>query len=84
MARSSVALFLASVALAAGLVGCGQAGESDNGVREEGDERPGMMAPGDSGRDAEGGEGGEGGEADEGGEGGEGEEGREGGEGGEG
>ena len=59
MARSSLALFLASASLIAALGGCGGEGSEEKRGRPDDSGRPGVSAP----LQGEGGEGGEGGEA---------------------
>ena len=91
MARSSLALFLATAGLVAGSFGCGRRAERFEGgeAGESGEGRPELTSPSGAplprdNRAGEGGEAGEAGEGGEGGENGEGGEGWEGGEGGEG
>ncbi len=61
--RTSIALFLATAGLGAGLVGCSGSGESGGDDKPPaGMEQPAAPAAGDSKGDSEGGEGGEGGE----------------------
>lgn len=70
MARSSIALFLATTGLITATMGCGQAPGSkefeggENGVSTPAQDRqaPGAKDGGDKDEDGEGGEGGEGGE----------------------
>lgn len=73
MARSSIALFLATAGLVAGTVGCGGAPETKEGGEDNGAKME-KTVPGaaQSEKTKEGGEGGEGDEREEGGEGGEG------------
>jgi hypothetical protein len=64
MARSSIALFLASASLIAGLSGCGGEGSEEKRPSPADSAKPSMGAPQGTHKqdDGEGGEGGEGGE----------------------